>query len=299
MPASRKFLRPETLERIARLELRARAVVDGFMSGLHRSPYFGQSVEFLQHRAYAPGDDLRHLDWKAWAKQDRLYVKQYEEEANLELILVVDVSASMRYGAGRWNKYEQAATAAASLAWLALRQQDAVGCLTFADRVRQTIPPRARHTQLATIVAALEESTPAEKTELEFILRRAAEVFPRRGLVVLVSDLLAPRPGLFRGLRLLKQRGHDVLVLHVLDDDELDFPFSGVTRFEGLEETRQLTVNPRALREGYLEALEAYLEEVRRGATAVGVDYRLLRTSDSLEAPLVALLEQRAHQLRR
>jgi uncharacterized protein (DUF58 family) len=293
MPASKRFLHPEAVKRIARLELRARHIVEGFLSGMHRSPYFGQSVEFVQHREYAPGDDLRHVDWKVWARQDRLVVKQYEEETNMRCTLLVDVSNSMRYGAGAMNKYEYAGTVAVSLAYLILRQQDAVGCVSFDENLRVAVPLRSHRQHLEAVIQALDTSAPADKTDLFPILRRVAETYPRRGLMVLVSDLLADRDGLFRGLRLLRQRGHDVLLFHVMDDDELDFPFVGPTRFDGLELPEKLTCNPRALRQGYLDALNAFLDEVRRGCARNNVDYALLRTSQPLDAALAAFLSNR------
>jgi uncharacterized protein (DUF58 family) len=293
MPNANRFLDPDAIKRIARLEVRARHVVEGFLVGMHRSPYFGHSVEFLQHREYAPGDDIRDVDWKVWAKQDRFYVKQYEEDTNLRAALVVDASASMAYGSGPLNKFEYGATVAASLAYLILRQQDAVGCLTFDAGVRASVPQRMSRNHIDAIVHVLDASRPARKTNLDDILRRVAETYPRRGLVVLVSDLLVERPGLFRGLRLLRSRGHDVIVFHVMDDDELDFPFSGPTRFEGLEIDRRLGCNPRALREGYLEAVGEFLDEVRRGCVGHGVDYTLLRTSQPLDAALAAYLSHR------
>jgi len=293
MRDSRRFLHPETIRRIARLDLRARHIVEGFLSGMHRSPYYGQSVEFRQHRQYAPGDDPRRVDWKVWAKQDRLYVKQYEEDTNLRCTLLCDVSASMGYGRGAMNKYEYGCTVAASLAYLALGQQDAVGCAAFDAEVRSAVPLRTRRTHLDSILQALENAEPREKTDLRHVLRGAAETYPRRGLMVLISDLLADRAGLFRGLRLLRSRGHDVLVFHILDDDELDFPFDGPTRFEGLESPDALRCNPRALREGYLAALGAYLEEIRRGCAQNNVDYALLRTSQPLDAALSAFLSNR------
>jgi len=293
MQDSRKFLRPEAIKRISRLDLRARYIVEGFLSGMHRSPYFGQSIEFRQHRQYAPGDDLRYVDWKVWAKQDRYYVKQFEEDTNLRCALLCDVSASMRYGRGALNKYEYACTIAASLAYLQLRQQDAVGCVAFDESERMVIPLRSKRNHLDSIVKALEMSDPREKTDLFQILRNATESYPRRGMMVLISDLFVDRAGLFRGLRLLRSRGHDVIVFHVLDDDELDFPFSGPTRFEGLELAEQLRCNPRALRDGYLDALEQYLEEVRLGCSKHNVDYTLLRTSQPLDAALAAFLSNR------
>ncbi len=293
MPDSKRFLHPEAIKRIARLDLRARHVVEGFLSGIHRSPYFGQSVEFLQHREYTLGDDPRYVDWKVWAKQDRLYVKQFEEDTNLRCTLLTDVSGSMRYGSGAMSKYEYACTIAASLAYLLLRQQDAVGCVTFDDSARITVPLRTRRNHLDSIIQAFEISEPGDKTDLYPILRNVADNYPRRGLMVLVSDLLVERPGLFRGLKLLRSRGHDVMVFHVMDDDELDFPFTGPTRFEGLELPEHLRCNPRALREGYLEAIRAYLEEVRRGCVRNRVDYALLRTSEPLDAALAAYLSNR------
>lgn len=298
MPASRKFLHPEAIKRVARLDLRARKIVEGFLSGMHRSPYFGQSVEFLQHREYTSGDDLRHVDWKVWAKQDRLYVKQFQEDTNLRCMLLVDVSASMQYGRGPMNKYEYACTLAASLAYLILRQQDAVACTPFDESARTTVPFRTRRSHLNSIVQSLSVNEPREKTDLGAILSLAAEELPRRGMMAVVSDLLADREGLFKGLRLLRQRGHDVMVFHVMDDDELDFPFTGATRFEGLEIPEHLTCNPRALREGYLQALTDYLDEVRRRCAATEVDYTLIRTSAPLDAALAAFLNRRAAMTR-
>jgi uncharacterized protein (DUF58 family) len=293
MPDSKRFLHPDAIKRIARLDLRARHVVEGFLSGMHRSPYFGQSVEFLQHREYTWGDDLRYVDWKVWAKQDRLYVKQFEEDTNLRCTLLADVSASMRYGSGPMNKYEYACTIAVSLAYLLLRQQDAVGCLAFDETTRRVVPQRTKRNHLDAIIQALEVSRPEQKTDMYEILRHVTETYPRRGLVVLVSDLLVDRKGLFKGLKLLRSRGHDVMVFHVMDDDELDFPFTGPTRFEGLEVPDHLRCNPRALREGYLQALGAYLEEVRRGCVRHRADYALIRTSQPLDAALAAYLSSR------
>jgi uncharacterized protein (DUF58 family) len=293
MHDSKRFLHPEAIKRIARLDLRARHIVEGFLSGLHRSPYYGQSVEFRQHRQYTYGDDLRYVDWKVWAKQDRFYVKQFEEDTNLRCTLLCDVSGSMQYGRGAMNKYDYGCTIAVSLAYLLLRQQDAVGCVAFDDAPRTTVPLRTMRRHLDAIIQALSVSNPRNKTDLDAVLRHVAESYPRRGLMVLISDLLTDRAGLFHGLRLLRSRGHDVMVFHVLDDDELDFPFSGSTRFDSLELTEQVRCNPRALREGYLAALGAYLEEVRRGCSRHNVDYALLRTSQPLDAALATYLSNR------
>jgi uncharacterized protein (DUF58 family) len=298
MPDSKPFLHPEAVKRIARLELRARFIVEGFLSGMHRSPYFGQSIEFAQHREYVPGDDLRHVDWKVWARQDRLYVKQYEEETNLRCVLLCDVSKSMSYGRGALNKYEYGCTLAATLAYLVLKQQDSVGALVFDDRVRARVPTKTRHDHIFSIVDGLAAVRPSDKTDLYGILQQAVDTFPRRSMMVLMSDLLVDREGLFRGIKLMRQHGHDVLVLHILDDDELEFPFSGPSRFEGMETADMLNCNPRALREGYLAALNSYLEEVRRKCAAHAVDYTLVRTSTPLDQPLVAFLSKRLAMLR-
>lgn len=293
MPDSKRFLLPEAIKRISRLELRARHIVEGFLAGMHRSPYYGRSPEFVQHREYTWGDDLRDVDWKVWAKQDRYYVKQYEEDTNLRCTLLVDVSNSMRYGNGAMNKYEYGSTIAASLAYLALRQQDAVGCVAFDESARVVVPQRTKRNHLDSLLQALDIAEPRNKTDISSVLLTAAESYPRRGMMILVSDLLVEREGLFRGLKLLEARDHDILVFHVLDDDELDFPFSGPTRFEGLEMPVHLNCNPRALREGYLAALGGYLDEVRRGCSRLAVDYALLRTSEPLDAALAAFLSHR------
>jgi len=297
---SRRYLRPEAVARIARLEFRARSVVEGLLTGLHKSPSKGQSVEFLQHREYVRGDDLRRVDWKVWGRQDRLTVKEFEEETSLRLTLLVDASASMDYSpppaSGRPTKYELAATLAASLAWLALSHGDAAGCGLFDDRLRGNVPARTRKSQLGEICELLESPRNAGESDFQPVLRRLAETLPRRGMVVVISDLLGDREGILRGLKLLAKRGHDLAILHVMDDDELDFPFEGPTRFEGLELPEELACNPRALREGYLEALATFLADVRRRAGQVRADYTLVRTGETPEATLVRFLARRTRQ---
>ena len=293
MPDSKRFLHPEAIRRISRMELRARHIVEGFLAGMHRSPYFGQSVEFLQHREYAAGDDLRHVDWKVWARQDRLTVKQYEEDTNLRCTMLVDVSNSMRYGRGPLSKYEYACTLAASLTYLLLKQQDAVGCVAFDERVRTTVPTRSKRNHIHSVIEALNVSEPGDKTDMYSVLRAVTETYPRRGMIVLISDLLADTEGTVRGLKLLRQRGHDVLVFHIMDDDELDFPFTGPTRFEGLESDDFLNCNPRALRDGYLKSLAKFLDNMRHACAQATIDYALIRTSDPLDASLASYMSNR------
>jgi uncharacterized protein (DUF58 family) len=307
---SRRYLRPETIARIARLELRARSAVEGGFVGIHKSPSKGHSVEFLQHREYVRGDDLRRVDWKVWGRQDKLTIKEFEEETTLRLALLIDASASMNYAGGnRPSKYDCGAVLATALAWLALSHGDAAGASLFDDRVRNTVPARHRRSQLTEICDLLEAPRGSEEasrsegatgsegaTDFLGVLRRAAESLPRRGLVIIISDLLGDRDGLLRGLRLLARRGHDLAILHVMDDDELDFTFEGPTRFEGLELPAHLACNPRALREGYLEAVEAFLAEVRHAAGSVQADYALVRTGEPPEQALVRFLARRTRQ---
>ena len=293
MPDSKRFLHPEAIKRISRLDLRARHIVEGFLSGMHRSPYFGQSVEFLQHREYAIGDDLRHVDWKVWARQDRLYIKQYEEDTNMRCTMLVDVSNSMRYGNGALTKYEYACTIAVCLAYLILKQQDAVGCVAFDETVRASVPIKSKRNHLQSVIHCLDVNEPQSKTQLSQVLNYVAETYPRRGMVVVISDFFADLESTLKGLRMLRQRGHDVLTFQVLDDDELDFPFAGPTRFEGLETEQHLNCNPRALRDNYLELMQRFLDDIRHGCAQNAVDYALVRTSDSLDVVLASYLSNR------
>jgi uncharacterized protein (DUF58 family) len=299
MPASKRFLPPEAVKRVQRLELFARHIVEGFLSGAHRSPYFGQSVEFVQHRQYVPGDDVRHVDWKVWARQDRLVIKQYEEDTNLRCSLLIDSSASMSYGNGAQNKFEYASVLAACLSLLVLRQQDAVGSVLFDSKIRSRVPLRTSQRHLTDILVSLENAHPEEKTNLDPVFRDVVQVFPKRGLMVLISDLFGAEESSLRGIDTLRRAGHDVMVLHLLHDDELDFPFADPTRFEGLESDDHLTCNPRALREGYLEALDRFLDRVRRACAASKSDYLLIRTSDAPDAVLAKILNDRMHAVRR
>ncbi len=291
--ATQRGLRPEELARISRLEVRAREVVEGFLAGMHRSPYFGNSVEFVQHREYVAGDETRHIDWKVWSKTDRYYIKLFEEETNLRTTLLVDGSESMQFGSGKTTKFDYACVVAASLAYLLLRQQDSVGVVTFDSAVRAVVPSRSKRNHLHTVLGALRNEQPAKKTDLFGVLRRVAEDNTHRGMVVLISDLLAERDGLMRGLKLLRHRGHDVLVFHVMDDQEIDFDYSGTTRFDGLEEAGEITCDPRSLREGYLKALHEFLDGVRRECAKNKIDYALVRTSEHLDAALSRFLTRR------
>ena len=290
---SKRFLRPEEISRIARLEVRARHVVEGFLSGLHRSPYLGQSVEFVQHREYVPGDDVRRIDWKVWSKTDKFFIKQYEEDTNLRTLLLVDGSESMRFGTGPLTKYEYACTVAAAMAYLLLRQQDSVGLTLFDDEVHTRVDFRSRRNHLGALLEALESGRTARKTELLSVLSDVAESQNRRGMIVIISDLFVPREGLFRGLRMLRHRGHDVLIFQIMDDEELDFNFTGTTRFEGLEEMGDLVCDPRSLREGYLSAVNTFRDELRQRCASETIDFQTIRTSEHLDAALAHYLNHR------
>ena len=293
MPDSRRFLHPEAIKRIARMDLRARHVVEGYLSGMHRSPHFGQSVEFRQHRQYTPGDDLRHVDWQVWARQDRLYIKQYESDEKMQVNLLVDISNSMTFGSGHLNKFEYGATIAVSLAYLALKNQDSVGCVTFDSQIRDRLRPMSRKNQLQSIMTVLNAATLEKKTDLNQIFQRTAEAFPKRGMMVVVSDLLSDVEATLKGLRLLAQRGHDVLVFHVMDDQEVDFPFTGPTKFEDMESDVTLNCNPKALRAGYLEALQTFLDDLRHGCAKSAIQYALVKTGDPLDAVMAEFLSAR------
>ena len=286
-------MRPEELARISRLELRARRAVEGFVSGLHRSPYFGQSLEFVQHREYVAGDDLRRIDWKLWSRSDRYYLKQYEEDTNVRIMLVVDGSESMQFATGALSKFDYARTVAAAVAMLVLKQHDSAGVNVFDSTVRSQIPASSRKHHLQTILAGLSVQTAGGKTDIHGVLKRVNESLSRRSIVVLMSDLFCPRDELFKGLQMLRQRGHEVIALHIMDDEELNFSYSGTLRFEGLESGGRLTCDPAALRAGYLQALEKFLESIRRRCAGCAIDYKLIRTSDNLDAALAHVLMQR------
>ena len=297
-----KYLDPKVLAKITRLDLQARLVVEGFISGLHRSPFHGFSVEFASHREYAPGDDIKHIDWKVLGRTDRYYIKQYEEETNLKATFLIDGSESMLYGTGRrdgLSKYHYAAAVAASLAFLLLQQQDAVGLAIFDEDLRTYLPASANPNQIKPFVHAMDLVTPKAKTSLEHICHSVAEKIARRGLVCLVSDLFVNIDGVIRGLQHFRHYDHEVVVLHILDEDELAFPFQGNTMFRGLEATGRVVVEPRALRKGYLEAIERFCRDVKRKCIAARVDYKLISTADHLDAALLAFLAARAAAVRK
>jgi len=294
-----KYLDPRVLGKVSRLELKARLIVEGFISGMHRSPYHGFSVEFAEHREYVPGDDIRHIDWKVFGRSDRFYIKQYEEETNLTTHILLDGSESMSYSSDTVSKYDYGCYVAASLAYLLLRQQDAVGLALFDDQVRNFVGARSTPSHLGSLTAALEKPGLKEKTDLGRIFNEYAGRIKKRGLVVIISDLLDDLGAIERGLMHLRYREHEVLVFHVLDHDELTFPFQNMTLFEGLEGLDDVLVNPGALREGYLAELNLFLERLRRVCRNNRFDYVRLDTNDKLDVALSSYLAKRSGALRR
>jgi uncharacterized protein (DUF58 family) len=285
------YLDPRVLERIKRLDVRARQVVEGYVTGQHRSPYNGFAIEFAGHREYCPGDELKHIDWKVWSKTDRLYIKEYEEETNLKATMVVDCSKSMAYGQRKtWTKFDAAATAAASLTHLLQHQQDAVGLVTFNTKIAQNIPASSRANRLRQIVHELDQTKPDAKTDVAEVFLELAQQIPRRGMVAFFSDLLVDVDTLKAALRQFHVRRHEVIVFHVMDDDEINFPFEDNTRFIGLESPDEVQADPRALRKTYLKIVNDYLASVRKACDTMGVDYALMNTSEPLDAALARYL---------
>jgi uncharacterized protein (DUF58 family) len=293
MATSPKFSDPEVLSRIAGLMLRARHVVEGTISGLHRSPFHGFNVEFAEYREYSPGDDLRRLDWRVLGRTDRFYVKQYEEESNLRATLVLDCSASMQYGPRALNKFNYAATAAASLATLLVEQQDPVGMALFDNEAREVLPPAATQAQLARIIGLLENAKPNRQTQLGAVLNTLSEQVKKRGLIVIFSDLLTDLDAFFDGLRRLQYRGHEIIVFHVLDPDELELPFNDLVMFRDIEGSEELLAEPWAFRKSYQAAMEEFLREVRTGCGDRGIDYVFLRSDQPLADALSHYLHAR------
>ena len=288
-----RFLDPALLSRLGTLELKARTVVEGFLSGLHRSPFKGFSVEFAEYRQYLPGDPLSTLDWKVYARSDRLYVKKFEEETNVECHILLDVSASMAYGSGDVTKLRYGSMLAASLAFLMQRQRDAVGLTTFDDRIVSMTPPSARPSHLHSILVTLDNVAVGSRTDVTTPLQLLAEGIGKRGMVVFISDLLDEPERIIDGLRHFRFRGSDVIVFHLLDPAELTFPFVHPTRFRDMELGDELMAVPSVVRAGYLESLQAALELYKRELGSSGIDYSVVDTSTPLDFALMSYLSTR------
>ena len=287
------YFDPKVLARLKNLYLRARLVVDGVMVGIHPSRAKGLSSEFEEHREYSQGDDVRHIDWKAYGKFDRYFIKEYREATNLKAYILLDASSSMTYRSDGLSKFDYGSTLAASLAYLMLKQQDAVGLVIFSDRIEKMVPPRATHGHLFAILKELEDRVPRGETSAGSVLQDLAGSLKRRGLIIIISDLLDEPEEVLRGLKQLRSRGSDVMVFQILDRDELEFPFAEPTLFRDLEEDIRLLTDPRAVRNAYLKAINSLIEEYKQSCASYLIDYSLLNTSIGLDRALVRYLTWR------
>jgi uncharacterized protein (DUF58 family) len=300
--ASASLIEPKALMTIRSLELRARAVVEGFWSGLHRSPYHGFSVEFTEYRQYTSGDDLRYLDWRVFARSDRYFIKKFEDETNLRCHLLIDQSQSMNYGSVGYTKAHYAATLAATLAYFLHLQGDAVGLLTFDERVRDFLPARHRPDHLRQVMFALEKPAGGRATDLVAPLERITQLVRKRGLVVLISDFLAPLDRLERSLLALTASGQEAAVFQVLDPAEVVLKFEQATLFQDIESNREIYIDPAAARAGYVEKLESHCAAVRATCQKLGIAYHRLATDQPIELMLFEFLQdrlRRGRQVRR
>ena len=290
----KNYFDPKVLAGIANLSLRARWVVEGLMSGVHKSRAKGFSVEFEEHREYSPGDEIRRIDWKALGKFDRYFIKEYEDETNLRAYLLLDASASMNYASDGITKFDYACTLTASLAYLILRQQDAAGVVTFSNRIEAFVPPRAKRDYLTQILHALENRGPGGETNVGKILEDIAGQVKRRGLIVLVSDLLDEPAEILKGLRHFRFKGNDVIVFHLLDPAELSLPFDGNILFEDLEALNlQVITDPRAIRTTYQQVVDEFITDMRKQCHDNAIDYQLISTATPLDRALASYLSWR------
>ncbi len=285
-----RYLDPAIVARLGTLDLKARAIVEGFLSGLHRSPFKGFSVEFAEYRQYLHGDDLATLDWKVYAKTDRYFVKKFEEETNLDCHIMLDISGSMGYASGPITKLQYGSYLAAALAYLMNRQRDAVGLIAFDDRIEQMLPASARAGHLTSLLVTLERLTLGTGTDVAKPLRDLAEAIHKRGLVVLISDLLDDPDRVVQGLKHFRYRGTEVVVFHVLDPAELAFPFQQAARFRDVETKDEVLAVPDAVRADYLRALNELIDRYKRELRMARIDYTLLDTSVPLENALMSYL---------
>jgi uncharacterized protein (DUF58 family) len=292
---SRRYLDPAIVSRLKKLDLKAKLVVEGFMTGLHRSPYHGFSVEFAEHRPYMPGDPIRNIDWKVYGKSDRYYIKQYEDETNLRSYILLDVSRSMTYASpGTISKLEYAKHLAAAIAYLMMHQQDAVGLLTFSDKIHRFIPPRSAGRHLQLILQELESLNPGTNTDVGTCLSSLSERIRRRGLIILFSDLMDEPERVLQGLKHFRYRQHEVIVFQILDETEWTFPFQEELGFVDLESGEEVVAQSWILAEEYRRRVEAWREEYRRACGEQQIDLVTLTNQTPFDRALLRFLEKRA-----
>jgi uncharacterized protein (DUF58 family) len=288
------YFDPLVLAKISTMTLRARHVVEGLLSGLHQSPYRGYSVEFAEHREYVPGDEIRRIDWKAYGRFDRYFVKEYEEETNLRAYVLLDASASMDYGSEGIRKFDYGCYLAVSLAYLMLRQGDDVGLLTFGEQVQRYIPPRSGLKHMQALTSLLEATQPHGETHLDQVLRDVASKIKKRGMIILISDLFDTPDLVVRALQYFRHRRNEVIVFHLLDNNELTFPFERLTVFEDLEDAQhRILADPRAIREAYMQQVQRFIEEYRSACRRERIDYNLFPTTTPLDVALTRYLARR------
>jgi uncharacterized protein (DUF58 family) len=290
----RKFLDPATVSKLASIELKARLVVEGFIVGLHRSPYHGFSVEFAEHRQYMPGDDFKHVDWKVYGKSDRFYIKQFEEETNLKAYILLDASRSMGYKSNGITKLEYGSYLAASLSYLMLRQQDAPGLLIYDEKIRAYIPPKGARSHITPILSQLNNTLPSNKTDASVAFHELAERIRRRGLIIVISDLFDDPDRLLLGLKHFRHRQHEVIVFQILDPFERSFEFRAEARFRDMETGRELLTDPWQVRKDYRERLEEHIARINRACRDSKIDYYLLDTSVPFDKALFGYLAKRS-----
>jgi uncharacterized protein (DUF58 family) len=294
MSAAEKYLQPKVIRQVARLDLRAKFIVEGFLAGLHASPFQGFSVEFSEHRRYVPGDDLKDLDWNVYAKTDKYYLKKFQAETNVTGYLVMDLSASMAWTHRQeLTKFEYAICLAAALGYLMIHQQDPVGLVTFDTRIQTSLPPRSKRTQLGTILSVLSNLKPAGETAVASSLHQLASMIRTKSLVMIFSDLLTDPEPVLHSLHHLRHRGNEIILFHILDEAEVHFPFEGLIEFEDVETPDRLVLDAKGMRGDYLQAIRAFQEHYRSECAKANIDYVPIDTSVSFDRALLEYLVQR------
>ena len=289
---------PITLSKIANMELRARLVIDGVLSGIHKSPYKGSSIEFLEHKEYSPGNEIKHIDWKVHARTDKYYIKQFEEETNLKCYIFLDTSGSMGYKSTGISKFEYATTLAASLAYLLLKQSDMAGLISFSDKVQQFIPPRSRLTHLHILLNALTKLKTAGKSNISNILKEFIEKIGRRSLIIIISDFFDDTEKIIHQLKCFQFKKNEVILFHILDPYELTFPFETITFFESMEDDRRILAEPKSIKDLYISEINRFIEQFKQVCFENQIDYWLIDSSTPLDQALIKFLTRRESTLR-
>jgi len=287
---SNSVLNPELISRIGNLKIKANTVVDGVLTGLHKSPHHGSSIEFAEHKEYSPGDDVRHIDWKAFARFDRYYVKKFEDETNLKCFILLDVSNSMAYGEESQNKFEYGKVIAAAFAYLLLRQQDSPGLTAFRDKMEFYIPPRGTSSHYQELLESLVSQTPSGKTNIVRACEQVAEILSGRNMVVIISDFFDPQEKLFSLLSRLRARKNEMVLFHVLHRDELELPFDSLVQFDDMENSDSILADPDQIRDEYKKVFGEFLKKMSQGALEHGIEYQLALTDEPHEKAFISYL---------